>query len=180
MPEQPSDSSTQTHTLGENPSWYFWWSWSGSNRRPYHCERYALPTELQPHLLSTEIRKGKEGKKINSKASCILLNAILKLPIFFAVFRKNSKHTHFETASSKKIKKERLQMYKNVRLRGTLSTRMKIYCFIILRKNGSFQIPRKKHPDVLQSTPRTLIRWRTLFPKPFIFGAHSHLHPLPF
>ena len=30
-----------------------WWSWAGSNRRPCHCERHALPTELQPHSTLT-------------------------------------------------------------------------------------------------------------------------------
>lgn len=28
-----------------------WWSRTGSNRRPMRCERIALPTELQPHLI---------------------------------------------------------------------------------------------------------------------------------
>ena len=26
-----------------------WWSQAGSNRRPRHCERRALPAELWPH-----------------------------------------------------------------------------------------------------------------------------------
>ena len=26
----------------------FWWSWTGSNRRPEACKATALPTELQP------------------------------------------------------------------------------------------------------------------------------------
>ena len=29
--------------------WHFWWSWTGSNRRPHECHSCALPTELQPH-----------------------------------------------------------------------------------------------------------------------------------
>ena len=29
----------------------FWWSWSGSNRRPTACKAAALPAELQPPLL---------------------------------------------------------------------------------------------------------------------------------
>ena len=27
---------------------HFWWSWSGSNRRPPECKSGALPAELQP------------------------------------------------------------------------------------------------------------------------------------
>jgi hypothetical protein len=27
-----------------------WWSRTGSNRRPQHCQRCALPTELRPHF----------------------------------------------------------------------------------------------------------------------------------
>src|SRR6185312_6184821 len=27
------------------------WRWTGSNRRPSHCERDALPTELHPRVL---------------------------------------------------------------------------------------------------------------------------------
>ena len=27
-----------------------WWSWGDSNPRPHHCERCALPTELQPRF----------------------------------------------------------------------------------------------------------------------------------
>ena len=29
----------------------FWWSWSGSNRRPTACKAAALPAELQPPCL---------------------------------------------------------------------------------------------------------------------------------
>ena len=29
-----------------------WWSWGDSNPRPHHCERCALPTELQPQTRS--------------------------------------------------------------------------------------------------------------------------------
>ncbi len=28
----------------------FWWSWTGSNRRPHECHSCALPTELQPRI----------------------------------------------------------------------------------------------------------------------------------
>ena len=31
----------------------FWWSWSGSNRRPTACKAAALPAELQPPLVSS-------------------------------------------------------------------------------------------------------------------------------
>ncbi len=30
-------------------SLFLWWSRGGSNSRPSHCERDALPTELRPH-----------------------------------------------------------------------------------------------------------------------------------
>ena len=36
-----------------------WWRRTGSNRRPPHCERGALPTELRPH--DTEQRFGKKA-----------------------------------------------------------------------------------------------------------------------
>jgi hypothetical protein len=29
-----------------------WWSGRGSNPRPSHCERDALPTELPPHMFA--------------------------------------------------------------------------------------------------------------------------------
>jgi hypothetical protein len=39
-----------THTRYHwSPS--FWWSWSGSNRRPSACKADALPAELQPLVL---------------------------------------------------------------------------------------------------------------------------------
>jgi hypothetical protein len=31
-----------------------WWSRQGSNLRPSHCERDALPTELRPHPIRTD------------------------------------------------------------------------------------------------------------------------------
>jgi hypothetical protein len=39
------------HFLTGSFSCYFWWSWTGSNRRPHECHSCALPTELQPHKL---------------------------------------------------------------------------------------------------------------------------------
>ena len=38
-----------------------WWSQAGSNRRPRHCERRALPAELWPHSAS-----GKAGNRQQS------------------------------------------------------------------------------------------------------------------
>jgi hypothetical protein len=32
-----------------SPKGEAWWSQAGSNRRPHHCERCALPAELWPH-----------------------------------------------------------------------------------------------------------------------------------
>jgi YggT family protein len=34
-----------------------WWSQAGSNRRPRHCERRALPAELWPHRDRVEVRR---------------------------------------------------------------------------------------------------------------------------
>ena len=36
----------------------FWWSRSGSNRRPLECHSSALPTELRPHKNNAN---GKDG-----------------------------------------------------------------------------------------------------------------------
>ena len=52
----------------------FWWSWSGSNRRPPACKADALPAELQPQailsllkehpwLIESEQRAGKQSLK---------------------------------------------------------------------------------------------------------------------
>src|SRR5262245_2538025 len=30
-----------------------WWSWPGLNRRPRECHSRALPTALQPHIVSS-------------------------------------------------------------------------------------------------------------------------------
>src|SRR5919109_1454062 len=38
----------------------FQWRWPGSNRRPSHCERDALPTELHPHTPGHD-RSRREG-----------------------------------------------------------------------------------------------------------------------
>ena len=35
----------------------FWWSWSGSNRRPTACKAAALPAELQPLLVPSNPKK---------------------------------------------------------------------------------------------------------------------------
>ncbi len=42
-------TSAKSFSWPEKPSvCVVWWSRSGSNRRPRHCERRALPTELRP------------------------------------------------------------------------------------------------------------------------------------
>ena len=41
------------------------WSRSGSNRRPRHCERRALPTELRPHFMLVQSHL-KNGLKVNA------------------------------------------------------------------------------------------------------------------
>src|SRR5882762_2106756 len=35
-----------------------WWSGRGSNPRPSHCERDALPTELPPHVRRAILEQG--------------------------------------------------------------------------------------------------------------------------
>jgi hypothetical protein len=39
----------------------FEWRWTGSNRRPSHCERDALPTELRPRNDARQIPEQFEG-----------------------------------------------------------------------------------------------------------------------
>src|SRR5664279_537215 len=41
-----------------SPKGEAWWSQAGSNRRPRHCERRALPAELWPHRDRVEKRDG--------------------------------------------------------------------------------------------------------------------------
>src|SRR4029077_7905402 len=36
-----------------SPKGEAWWSQAGSNRRPRHCERRALPAELCPHVAAS-------------------------------------------------------------------------------------------------------------------------------
>ena len=40
--------SSQLSYRPNSPRFSFWWSWSGSNRRPPECKSGALPAELQP------------------------------------------------------------------------------------------------------------------------------------
>ena len=54
--EKEKDNKKDILTLRSSPivriSLFFsWWSWSGSNRLPLHCQCSALPGELQPHCL---------------------------------------------------------------------------------------------------------------------------------
>ena len=46
------DPSRHLLLLDSKPGQY-WWSWSGSNRRPTACKAAALPAELQPPTASS-------------------------------------------------------------------------------------------------------------------------------
>src|ERR1700709_823723 len=41
-----------------SPKGEAWWSQAGSNRRPRHCERRALPAELWPHRGRLDAKEG--------------------------------------------------------------------------------------------------------------------------
>ena len=55
-------------SLGEptriKESFWTWWSWTGSNRRPQACKARALPAELQPPSLSIVLEKNGPGKPL--------------------------------------------------------------------------------------------------------------------
>src|SRR6185436_4001009 len=40
-----------------------WWSQAGSNRRPRHCERRALPAELWPRRGSFEVTEATDNRR---------------------------------------------------------------------------------------------------------------------
>ena len=46
----PARSSTRPENLFAYDRYRFWWSQTGSNRRPHACKARALPTELWPLL----------------------------------------------------------------------------------------------------------------------------------
>jgi site-specific DNA recombinase len=46
-----------------------WWSRRGSNPRPQHCERCALPTELRPHMAAELYRDCADVSSFNAGAS---------------------------------------------------------------------------------------------------------------
>ena len=58
---------------------HFWWSWSGSNRRPPECKSGALPAELQP----PKIFRGRLDARTMSQAH----GHFLKLPYSYRDFR---------------------------------------------------------------------------------------------
>src|SRR5437867_11861619 len=53
----------------EGPSaWHYWWRRRGSNPRPPHCERGALPAELRPHRAKI-IVDPQLGRKLSAEAT---------------------------------------------------------------------------------------------------------------
>src|ERR1700683_837042 len=67
-PSSPKGATTRQASLGSRPesggacraeageASEGWWSQAGSNRRPRHCERRALPAELWPHRDRAQVR----------------------------------------------------------------------------------------------------------------------------
>jgi hypothetical protein len=50
LPTSPLSGVRSSHLSYRPMGTIFWWSWSGSNRRPPECKSGALPAELQPRL----------------------------------------------------------------------------------------------------------------------------------
>src|SRR5215831_9067202 len=52
-----------------------WWSQAGSNRRPHHCERCALPAELWPRhgRLDQRYREGVGGRQADRHLQSVAL-----------------------------------------------------------------------------------------------------------
>ena len=62
------------------PAWPIgWWRGGGSNSRPSHCERDALPAELPPHG-DREFSKGESARGGDRRAQCAALKSGIALP----------------------------------------------------------------------------------------------------
>src|ERR1700738_5715021 len=68
-----------------------WWSQAGSNRRPRHCERRALPAELWPHCGRPRVSDGGQQSapftiraKVKSRTAGIAVFRVIcrELPLF--------------------------------------------------------------------------------------------------
>src|SRR6202040_2273466 len=57
-----------------------WWTRPGSNRRPPHCERGALPAELLAHEQQRNFSKRGEGSQTSLGASSANQHALADLP----------------------------------------------------------------------------------------------------
>ena len=55
LPTSPL-SGVRSSQLSYRPMSAYWWSWSGSNRRPPECKSGALPAELQPLVTENQSR----------------------------------------------------------------------------------------------------------------------------
>src|SRR6266852_8466389 len=51
-----------------SPKGEAWWSQAGSNRRPRHCERRALPAELWPHRDRLDVNDGGQSAPFTIRA----------------------------------------------------------------------------------------------------------------
>ena len=54
--------ANETTRCASDGLWKVWWRRGGSNSRPSHCERDALPAELRPHKAAkySELRLGRK------------------------------------------------------------------------------------------------------------------------
>ncbi len=57
-PTSPLSGVRSSHLSYRPMPAHFWWSWSGSNRRPPECKSGALPAELQPLRLQSPAERG--------------------------------------------------------------------------------------------------------------------------
>src|ERR1700721_1499280 len=63
-----------------------WWSQAGSNRRPRHCERRALPAELWPHRGSLANEGGQQSAPFTIRAKA---KSRTEKPLFSACSARN-------------------------------------------------------------------------------------------
>ena len=65
---------------------WFWWSQTGSNRRPHACKARALPTELWPlsNFGKAKMRKRKQMFCISKTSSCACQSDMCTLVVCFA------------------------------------------------------------------------------------------------
>ena len=49
LPSGPRSATSKSRSGNFSREPLTWWSWRGSNSRPFDCQSNVLPTELQPH-----------------------------------------------------------------------------------------------------------------------------------